>query len=893
MTRWILDAASALDSPHAGGKARALARAERGGLAVPPWVVLSETAFFEGLTAVQCNALQSSPLSPERIVDGLAMAAGVREAIVAAVRNLCPSGESIAVRSSASDEDGVQQSFAGQLESFLNVAPGDAPDRVLDVWRSAFSNRILAYRREHGVPGSPRPPAVILQRMVTPQASGVAFSADPVSGRRGVVVVGAVPGMGTALVSGESDADTWRVGRDGTILERDIVATTRNHLSPVLTDDQVCAVARLARTAARQFGSPQDIEWAIADRLVLLQSRPITSLGSLPDPDGRLAIWDNSNIVESYSGVTTPLTFSFAREIYPPVYREFCRLMGVPTRVIARNDDTFHNVLGLVRGRLYYNLLNWHRILALLPGYGLNRVFMEQMMGVEEALPRGVADEIARDARAGRMTDAVRLARTLAGLIANYFTLDSRVAAFSRRLDVVLAPPSPALEDCRPDELATHYRHLRARLLLEWDAPLVNDFFAMVFYGWLRRLVTRWCGDRAGTLQNDLIGGDGGMVSAEPAVLLRRLARLAMHDAALLERLNTGTSDEVRADLEHHGELRDGCRDYLAKFGDRTVNELKLESVSLHDDPLPLFRAIGTIGRQLAAGAAEPSAATVSSGDRLRAQAAERVSRALARHPVRRLIFSWVLRSARRRVRDRENLRLERTRLFARVRQVFLELGRRLRAIDLLDDERDVLYLEVDELLAFVAGRSTCSDLRSLVALRRREFRAYEDGPAPPNRFETRGLLYHGHEYHRQRRLSAETGDERGGLGCSPGVVRGAVRIVRDPRTADLSGRWILVAEHTDPGWILVFPSALGVIVERGSLLSHAAIVARELGIPAIVALRGVTQWLHDGDWVEMNGGTGVVVRVVRPQAEAREPAAAVDKLAATEPDVREAVAHA
>src|SRR5204862_2785708 len=118
-------------------------------------------------------------------------------------------------------------------------------------------------------------------------------------------------------------------------------------------------------------------------------------------------------------------------------------------------------------------------------------------------------------------------ARTVAGLIVNHATIDRQVHRFTQRLDDALAPPEPPLEDRRTDELVAHYRDLRGRLLLRWDAPLVNDFFAMIFYGLLRQLVMRWCGASAGTLQNDLIGGEGGMVSAEPAVRMQRLARLA------------------------------------------------------------------------------------------------------------------------------------------------------------------------------------------------------------------------------------------------------------------------------------------------------------------------------------------------------------------------------
>ncbi len=307
------------------------------------------------------------------------------------------------------------------------------------------------------------------------------------------------------------------------------------------------------------------------------------------------AIWDNSNIVESYNGVTLPLTFSFVREIYPPVYRQFCRMMGVSASAIGRRDETFENVLGLVRGRLYYNLFNWYRILALLPGYRFNRGFMEQMMGVSEPLPAEHVERIAGEMRGSRLTDAFRLVRTLTGLVANHITIERRVRSFYRRVNDALAPPVVPLADCRPDELVEHYRELRRRLLSTWDAPLVNDFFAMVFYGLLRRQCSAWCGDAAGALQSDLIAGDAGMISAEPARLMRRIAGMAADDPVLVRALQTGSADDIRARLDGHPRVADACNDYLARFGDRTVNELKLESLTLHDDPTPLFRAIGDL----------------------------------------------------------------------------------------------------------------------------------------------------------------------------------------------------------------------------------------------------------------------------------------------------------
>jgi pyruvate,water dikinase len=852
--------------------------------------VLSAAAFHESLTADQRRALNGAANAAEltRALEGISLAPAIARQLADAVGRLVPDGELVAVRSSASDEDGVAHSFAGQLESFLNVSAADVLDKVCAVWRSGFSERIVAYRREHGLSPLPHPPAVLVQRMVSPRAAGVAFGADPVSGRRGVTVVSAVPGLGSSLVSGEADADTWLVDREGRVVERRIVAKRSMHVAdpgspggvrlaavppdlaggPTLTDAEAQEVAALARAASRQFGRPQDIEWALADRLLLLQSRPITSLRSMADPDAKLTIWDNSNIVESYSGVTTPLTFSFAREIYEYVYRQFCRMMGVPERVIAEHDEAFQNMLGLVRGRLYYNLLSWYRMLAMLPGYRLNRRYMEQMMGVKEPLPDALADEIAGSVRRGRTLDALYLGRTLARLLGNHLTLNRRIDAFYERLGGALAPPAPALEDRGLDELVAHYRDLRRRLLLSWDAPIVNDFFAMIFYGLLRALVVRWCGDPGGTLQNDLIGGEGGIVSAEPAVRMQRLARLASSDGELVDRLTGSSVAEIQRELARHPEFSRQYEEYLAKFGDRTVNELKLESATLHDDPLPLLRAVGSLAKHLGAG---PSTTAIESGaDRLRAESRARVREALANRPVRRLVFAWVLRHARRRVRDRENLRLERTRLFGRVRRIFLEIGKRLHASDLIDHPRDIFYLEVGEVLAFAEGRATTTDLRALAALRTREFQGYADAPSPDDRFETRGTPYQGHDFRGRARDATVSGDERRGLGCSPGIVGGPIRVIADPTTADLHREAILVAEHTDPGWIMVFPSARGVLVERGSLLSHAAIVARELGIPAIVSVPGLTRWLADGDWVEMDGSTGFVRRVSpAPQGDA------------------------
>jgi S-adenosylmethionine:diacylglycerol 3-amino-3-carboxypropyl transferase/phosphohistidine swiveling domain-containing protein len=759
--------------PKLGGKARALAELQRAGFPVLPWFVISPDAY---------------PNCPPELPQ---------------------LGELVAVRSSASEEDGVAHSYAGQLESFLNVSPADVPARVVDVWQSGFSERIQAYRHEHGLTGQPPVPAVLVQRMVNADTAGVAFSADPVSGRRGIAVVSAVAGLGDKLVSGECNADTFTVDRAGNVTGQG-----------VLTTDQARAVAELARRAARHFGRPQDIEWAFErGQLWLLQSRPITSLAGMADPDGELRIWDNSNITESYSGVTTPLTYTFARHAYEGVYREFCRLMAVPAARIEANDQIFGGMIGLIRGRVYYHLLNWYRLLALLPGFTVNRRFMEQMMGVKEGLPDALVAELSQAGFGARLADALHLTRTVAGLVANHFLLPRRIRQFYERLNHALAPVP--LEDMRPDELAAHYRDLERRLLTHWDAPLINDFFAMIFHGLLRKLTPQ---------HNELLCDAGGMISAEPVTRIRELAALSSPE--LLTKLRAASLEEILPAMP--AQFRKQYDAYLDKFGDRCLDELKLESPTLRDDPLPLLRSVAAMAGRAQKGA--PTRVKTSGG----------------------LYFRWVLRNAKARVRDRENLRFERTRLFGRIRRIFVELGRRFHALDLLADPRDIFYLELDEVIGFIEGTATTTNLKALVALRQ----APGTGEPPAERFETRGIVNHGNVFQPVTPTAPATGAERTGLGCCPGIVRGPVRVVRDPRAATLRPGEILVAERTDPGWVMIFPAASGLLVERGSLLSHSAIVARELGLPAIVAIPGLTRWLKDGDEVEMDGGRGVVRRI-------------------------------
>jgi len=341
----------------------------------------------------------------------------------------------------------------------------------------------------------------------------------------------------------------------------------------------------------------------------------------------------------------------------------------------------------------------------------------------------------------------------------------------------------------------------------------------------------------------------------------------------LITTLRKSTRSEMEAALLQVPQVAERYRAYLDRFGDRCLDELKLESPTLHDDPIMLLRSIGHQAHQLRASQSETKGQCEQTGSRasdrrleqrLRLEAEARVGVALRGHWVRQLIFGWVLKHTRARVRDRENLRFERTRLFGRVRRIFLALGQELRAQNILDSAQDLFYLELNDILGFGDGTATTTDLRGLVAFRRAEFARFASMPAPADRFETRGPVCYGNSY---QPPPAEANDSAGpeqwkGIGCCPGIVRGPARVITDPRHAELKPGEILVAERTDPGWILLFASAAGLLVERGSLLSHSAIVSREMGLPSIVSISGITKNLADGDEIEMNGSTGTVKRI-------------------------------
>ena len=510
----FLPGASATAATGLGGKAENLWRLAQCRVDVPRWIAL-DAACLAQVTAGAPDAAAAirtfafPPEWPATLNEALDQA-GITAAF-------------LAVRSSAAGEDGDQHSFAGQLDSCLFVRRDRLTEAIRQVWLSAFGERAAAYRRQNRLTDQPIRVAVIIQEMVEADVSGVAFDVDLATGSRRGTTISAVYGLGEGLVSGLLNADTFYC-HDGVVSRREIAVknqavvfasaqTGGTKLAdvpadlrqlPAVDDETVKRIAATVRQLSAAFGRPQDVEWALKDgSLKILQTRPITTLDRLADGDGLELLWDNSNIVESYPGVTTPLTFSFIRKVYREVYRQFCLMMGVEPALLEANADAFE-MLGLIRGRVYYNLYNWYKVLMMLPGYSINAGFMEQMMGVKEPLSRR---PVIVESKRWKYR---RLAALVTGNLINFLRLDAKVKHFQRNFDAAVAPfenNSPAGRS--PHELAAIFNDLEKRLLDSWQPPLINDFFAMIFYGILKKLLVKWDIDQRGTLQNDLLSGAG------------------------------------------------------------------------------------------------------------------------------------------------------------------------------------------------------------------------------------------------------------------------------------------------------------------------------------------------------------------------------------------------
>jgi phosphohistidine swiveling domain-containing protein len=858
----------AVAAAHLGGKGAGLLRLRALGAPVPTFVVLPAALFEPGLAGLPTT---ETGLAARRAHLG---SFEVPVATQAALRLMLASwgfgpGQPVAVRSSVADEDGAAAAFPGLMDSVLNV--GDWPALLAAVARvaaSAYSDRALAYRRQRGLPLAARP-AVVVQRQVAARAAGVLFTTFPEYPQE--MAIHAVAGLGEGLVNGQLVPDEFYLRKaDGQLvaqvanhteeIENSVSATTGRASSSaaalaevatavypdLLDSDTLIELYRLGQRLETALGGPQDIEFAQDEtgQLWLVQARPITQ----PIPE--VVVYDNANIQESYCGVTTPLTFSFAQRAYATVYRQTMRTLGLPAATVAAHEPVITNLLSLQQGRIYYNINNWYRGLLLLPNFRQSKADMERMMGVLEPV------DFVRDQRKTlpqQLAVLPRLALNLGRLLGEFARLPQQVQAFQARFEAAYQRfYQLPLATLGPADLLREIEHLNATLLTRWTTPIINDFRVMMAHGAATRHLSQLgVADPEEFLSRYLAGSPAGPAAAEPlasmlpALALRELGELARQEYPALLPLLQEPGPELPAQVARLAPaFHQRVQHYVARYGDRTMGELKLETETMRTSEELFYRYLVAYLTPAAA----PATALVS----LPAQAtAELEARLAGRGWWRARQVRRSLATLRQAVARREALRLERTRLFGMYRAAYRALGQHLAAAGTLATPLDVFFLTEAEIAS--AAQAGGPQWGALVAARQVEFAGYRTAPTPAGRLVVPSRPVAAPE------VAPPAEGRLRGTGCYPGQVSGEVVVITDPAQADLGavrGR-IVAALRTDPGWAALFPGCRAVLIERGSALSHSVILLRELGIPTIINVPGLTQHLRSGQCVRLDGRTG------------------------------------
>jgi phosphohistidine swiveling domain-containing protein len=797
-----LDDEDALDTARAGAKAAVLARMRRAGFPVPDGVVVLAEALRAQLRSTASEAeLLAAPLDP-----------GLRRALLDASGGLAAP---LAVRSSGIDEDGAQASHAGQYDTVLNVGGGDdLVDAVRACWASGLSDVVRSYRAGVGRDGD-SPLAVLVQSMVEADAAGVAFTANPVTGARDEILVSAVPGLGEKLVSGEVTPDEWVV-RDGT------VASTSNHHG-ALTAGQVRQVAELAERVAAEFGGPSDLEWAFSgDRLFLLQVRPITALAD-PEPEP-VAI-----------PVDPPEGFWLKESTHSPV-----PLLPMTRELLGDNNAALRAAFA--------------EFGVLLDGLRLEIIGGWQYRGIVP-LGGGRPDPAAMRERLGRCVAAAR-ADHVSAVLAEW---DGELReTFLGRIDRLRSADLPALST---EDLA---RHLAATRKLHRDASGVHFRLVgavSIALGELALLLTErlaWSTDQIFELFAGL-----SPESTKPAAAIRHLADLA-------ESKLDGSADltSLRALSEQDTEFASAMVAYRREYGCRSLH-YELATPALGERPdLILSLVRDQLARTGTRDTADPAATRAAAAGRARAALGDPAEVARFDHLLTRAQLAYPVRE------DNEYPTISAP--YALLRWAALEAGRRLAEDGRLADPDHVFFAEAGEVLAALRDGT---DLRPLVERRRGEHQwalrnpgppSYGTPPGPPPPLD--GLPAEARSVMGAFRWSMAnvsgapvSGNEAGaatvrGLPGAAGTYTGTVRVVLDEQEFDrIQAGDVLVCPSTSPVWSVVFPRIGALVTDTGGALSHAAIIAREYGIPATLATGNGTRTLADGSTVTVDGTAGTV----------------------------------
>jgi rifampicin phosphotransferase len=736
----------------------------------------------------------------------------------------------LAVRSSGLAEDLAEASYAGQYDTVLRVEGAEAvADAIGRCLASATSDRVRAYQGSDARSQM----AVLVQRMVPAEAAGVAFTANPISGDT-EVLVSAVKGLGDRLVSGEATPDEW-------VVRGNEVSCVRSP-EGALDQDQARDIAELAKTVEHLFGSPQDIEWAIADgQAFVLQARPITALPVAP----RLEVPSEGFWQKDTSHFPTPLT-PFGASVLMPALSEVMQPLAEEFGLLV--DRVEQRSLG---GEVYMRTVPfggkdrpapppWVMWLAARLAPPLRRQAHVAQAAIASRLPERILDSWEGEWRATFANEFRKLRNVDLTALGD----DALLGHLDRTKDMLCRGMALHIRLAVPYYLALYELGAVCRDLLGWDVAHALS------------LVT-------GAAQ----------ASSEPGRELAALAQRLAADPSALQAI-TGPGGDRRARLRKSAPwAAEALDEYLERYGHRTVNLDPGEPTWFERPEM----VAGLLEQQVRYAGADSGEA------RVRADALAHARAELAgRSEEDQARFERALAYARRAYGVREdNIVWLDNQPSALLRYCAVEIGWRLADRGVLAQATDAVFLDEPELRAALS-RVDREDMRGLVVRRKAERAWVTAHPGPPSYGKDPGpppdlsalppalrLVNAAVIQTVQLMLGPSTlqdaSNELRGVPGSPGRYSGTVRVVRDETEfAKLGPGDVLVAPVTSPPWSVLFLQAGAVVTDGGGVLSHTAVIAREYGIPAVLATGEATRRLRDGELVSVDGTTGVVSTAAR-----------------------------
>jgi len=804
-----------VDRQRVGGKAANLGELLAAGLPVPCGFCVTTTA-FDRFRASDGGTLAEAPVPK-----------AVRDAVLSVWREL-GEAKSVAVRSSATVEDGREQSFAGQFESVLNVRGAEALlDAVKSCWLSLFSKRALAYLARQQIPVEKVKMAVLVQEMVEAERAGVVFTADPLTGATDRLVVEYVSGLGDSLVQGMVQPERIVIDRQATF-------------------GNFARLCELALQTERLFGGPQDVEWAErGGEVFLLQARPITTRKTVKTWEDR-QVWTNSNTGEVAPDVTTPVTWSMIESLLYVWFDPLARMAGADIRLAPP--------AGLVAGRIYFNA---NTLLATIKPFSF---LLKRVPNSVQAFGGGQFEKNRETPLSIPWEDLPDLGFRWPKYILSWPRILCDLISHSRRRGEAWILRAKA----RVDKLTRVDVETMSTAAL---AGFVARGFRQAFEGWdllyfatpavalpvFQKACRDWLRDPGLTLAYRLFSALGGMPTVEAGLALWRLAVLAHADGGTEVALSSGTGwPQVRATLqraEHGRQFLAAWDAFMVEHGHHCRGELELFNARWCETPdyvLSLVRGyLRSVGQS---DPLENQRRLAVEREQLTAQCRQRL-----KNPVKRWIFSRSLGRVQKLAVFREQLKNLAVRQIVVLRLVLLALGRRLCEQGTLSRSEDIFFLEVTEIEPVATGTASF-DWRQRVARRRQEYERNQKLSPPPvvvGRFDP-----HANDWP----VAGPGTKTLEGIPVSPGVVTGKARVIlrTDDHEQVFPGE-ILIAPFTDPAWTPYFINAAGVVMDQGGILSHGSIIAREYGLPAVTNVGSATRVIRTGDPVQVDGNRGRV----------------------------------